>query len=136
MCLLFQVAFPVALFVYRVLFRIHIFGVLQVAAIFIILGIGADDVFVYTDALTEQDPSAPEAQRFSRAYRSAMTTMLTTSLTTSLAFAMTAVNKIPTVRYFGVFTALLVRRRMGDARYWTMIRNCFSKRKKVPCTQP
>ena len=45
-CGLLQVllSFPVALCLYSVVFRIKLFGVLQVAGIFIILGIGADDM--------------------------------------------------------------------------------------------
>jgi len=42
-------SFPFALFVYAVIFRITYFATLQVMTIFLILGIGADDVFVFTE---------------------------------------------------------------------------------------
>lgn len=42
-------SFPISLFVYSVVFRITYFATLQVMTIFLILGIGADDVFVFTE---------------------------------------------------------------------------------------
>ncbi|KAH8051663.1 hypothetical protein JL720_15047 [Aureococcus anophagefferens] len=41
---------PLSLFVYRVFLQITYFSPMQILAIFVILGIGADDVFVYSDA--------------------------------------------------------------------------------------
>lgn len=67
-------------------------------AIFVILGIGADDVLILTGALLlESDASRPATERFASAFRSAFTAMLTTSVTTAAAFGMTAIIKIPTV---------------------------------------
>ena len=115
-CGLLQVllSFPVALCLYSVVFRIKLFGVLQVAGIFIILGIGADDIFILTDALKQLKIKKTNGtimsrdERFARAFNSSFTTMLTTSMTTSFAFGMTAVIKIPTVRYMGVFAMTMV----------------------------
>ena len=111
-CGLLQVllSFPVALCLYSVVFQIKLFGVLQVAGIFIILGIGADDIFILTDALKQlKDAHLMERdERFARAFTTSFTTMLTTSITTSFAFGMTAVIKIPTVRYMGVFAMTMV----------------------------
>ena len=71
--------------------------------------IGADDVLILTGALQlEKDSSRPAVERFGSAFRSAFVTMLTTSVTTAAAFGMTAVIKIPTVRYFAVFCSLMV----------------------------
>ena len=102
-------AFPVTLFIYAVVLRIKLFGVLQAMAIFVILGIGADDVLILTGALLlEEDTSRPAVERFASAFRSAFSAMLTTSVTTAAAFGMTAIIKIPTVRYFAVFCSLMV----------------------------
>lgn len=102
-------AFPVTLFVYAVVLRIKLFGVLQAMAIFVILGIGADDVLILTGALLlHEERTAPAAERFAAAFRHAFGAMLTTSVTTAAAFGMTAAIKIPTVRYFAVFCALMV----------------------------
>lgn len=77
-------------------------------AIFVILGIGADDVLILTSALLFEDPSKPAYERFSSAFRAAFSAMLTTSVTTAAAFGMTASILVPTVRYFAVFCALMV----------------------------
>ena len=41
---------PVSLFLYRVVLRIDYFETLQALAVFVILGVGADDIFVMVDA--------------------------------------------------------------------------------------
>ena len=40
------ISFPSTYFFYRLIFQIEHFGTLQVLAIYVILGIGADDIFV------------------------------------------------------------------------------------------
>jgi len=41
---------PSALFFYRIVFRIPFFNQLHILAIYLVLGIGADDIFVFVDA--------------------------------------------------------------------------------------
>lgn len=94
-------AFPVTLYLYAVVLQIKLFGVLQAMAIFVILGIGADDVLILTGALLFEDPRKPPIERFERAFRSAFSAMLTTSVTTAAAFGMTASILVPTVRSVG-----------------------------------
>ena len=104
-------SFPVALAIYSIVFQVKLFSLLQVAGVFIILGIGADDVFILTDAvrqLRKASPKLSQRELFSRAFSSSFRTMLTTSATTSLAFGMTMVIKIPTVRYMGLFACTMV----------------------------
>lgn len=43
-------SFPVALFFYRLVFQIKFFSEVNLLVVFILLGIGADDIFVFTDA--------------------------------------------------------------------------------------
>ncbi len=43
---------PVAIFFYRVILQISFFQTLHSLAIFIILGIGADNIFVFIDAVS------------------------------------------------------------------------------------
>ena len=51
-------SFPVALFFYKPLFQIDFFNEMNLLVIFILLGIGADDIFVFTDAY-KQSGSVP-----------------------------------------------------------------------------
>ena len=44
---------PVSIFIYKLVFRIAYLGNIQVLSIFIVLGIGADDVFVFYDAFKQ-----------------------------------------------------------------------------------
>ena len=82
-------AFPVTLFCYSVVLRIKLFSVLQAMAIFVILGIGADDVLILTGALLQEKDAAarPATERFASAFASAFTAMLTTTVTTATALA-------------------------------------------------
>ncbi|KAH8085119.1 hypothetical protein JL720_7844 [Aureococcus anophagefferens] len=56
---------PLSLFVYRVFLQITYFSPMQILAIFVILGIGADGVFVYSDAW-HQSRGVPAARRRGR----------------------------------------------------------------------
>ncbi len=86
----------------------------QYLGIFFIMGIGADDIFVFSDAFV-QSSYLPESissdleKRFAWAYRRASSAMLVTSATTFCAFAATASSTVPAIRGFGIFAGLLVR---------------------------
>ena len=43
-------SFPITLVLYRLIFRIDQFSALHILALFIVIGVAADDVFVFTDA--------------------------------------------------------------------------------------
>ena len=105
-------SFPVCFFLYRIVFGIKLFGALQIISMFIILGIGADDVFILSDALHQskiiENCGDDKLKRLSFAVRRAVETMLTTSLTSALAFGSTMVSLVPAIKYFGVFTSCLV----------------------------
>ena len=44
------IAFPIAYFLYRLVFQVSFFSNMNLLAIYIILGVGADDLFVFYDA--------------------------------------------------------------------------------------
>ena len=46
-------SFPVSIFIYRVFFGIAYLGNIQILSIFVVLGVGADDVFVFFDAFKQ-----------------------------------------------------------------------------------
>ena len=106
------VSFPTTYFFYRVVLGIVHFGTLQVLAIFVILGIGADDVFVFFDAYRQSKavlpPGTSREVRMQWAYRKASVAMLLTSVTTFAAFMVTALSGVINIRVFGVFAATLV----------------------------
>jgi protein dispatched 1 len=105
-------SFPVTYFFYRVVFKIEHFGTLQVLAVYVILGIGADDIFVLYDAFMQAPSEGTDgftlAHRISWAMRRAVSAMSATSITTFFAFVVTAVSPVINIRCFGMFAGLMV----------------------------
>ena len=103
-------SFMEANLIYRVVIGFRYFGFFHVLSMFIILGIGADDLFVFWDAWRESGlrdfPTL--AHRLDETYRKSSVSMLVTSLTTMMAFATSALSPLLAVKSFGVFSAVLV----------------------------
>jgi len=128
------VSLPVALFIYKGIIGIDYFGDIHIVAIFVILGIGANDVFVFFDAFRHSEVSwttlrgfptpaiAKERNvygtgdadtevliaRVSYTFLRASGAVFNTSLTTFAAFMATGVSPIIPVAAFGYFAALAV----------------------------
>ena len=85
---------------------------MQIMVIFIVLGIGADDIFVFCDAW-KQSRAHPKASRsiearFQWSWSRAMKAMSVTSLTTGSAFILTSLSDIPQISTFGTFAAVVI----------------------------
>lgn len=80
--------------------------------IFIVLGIAADDVFVFCDAWKQSKRIAfladDEHRRMAYSFRRAFKAILVTSSTTSIAFLANALSEIRPIRAFGIFAAIIV----------------------------
>jgi predicted RND superfamily exporter protein len=103
-------AFPVAFFFYRCLFQVSYFQNLQILAVFVMLGIGADDVFVFVDAF-KQSRNLPElstCERVIYAADRASKAIFATSLTTAGAFAATTTSSVMPIAAFGIFASTLI----------------------------
>ena len=104
---------PLAFFVYRLVFQIRFFSFMHILAVFVLLGIGADDVFVFVDAF-KQSSSEPGIEpgdldkRIEYAAFRASKAVLLTSLTTTAAFLATAISEILPISTFGIFAALCI----------------------------
>lgn len=96
--------------VYRVVIGFRYFGYFHILSIFIVLGIGADDLFVFYDAWRATGfKSYPSlAHRLSHAYRKSALSMFITSLTTTVAFASSALSPLLATKSFGIFSSILV----------------------------
>ncbi|KAL4238149.1 hypothetical protein ACF0H5_002860 [Mactra antiquata] len=95
---------------YRYVFQFKYFGFFHVISLFLILGIGADDLFVFYDTwrLTGHTKYPSNAHRLSDCYRRAAKTTFVTSLTTTVAFLVSGLSPLLPVKTFGIFTAILV----------------------------
>ncbi|CAD5119818.1 DgyrCDS8401 [Dimorphilus gyrociliatus] len=96
--------------IYRFILDMRYFGYFHIIAIFIILGIGADDIFVFFDTwkATGLESYNSLAHRLSDCYRRASGTMLFTSITTAAAFFASGASPILPIGTFGIFTGILV----------------------------
>jgi len=104
---------PMAVFFYRVVFGFMYFDFLNMLVLYIILAIGADDVFIWVDAYKQsayQDPiiSSDLEARMSWAWRRAAYAMFATSCTTCGAFLATAFSPLLELQSFGIYAALVI----------------------------
>lgn len=96
--------------IYRVVLDFRYIGFFHVLTLFIVLGIGADDIFVFYDVWrnTAYDSYPSLAHRLSDAYRKSVFSMLFTSITTSTAFFASAISPLLATRSFGVFSGIVI----------------------------
>ena len=107
--LMILLSFPLALFLYVVVFRVRYFAMIHVLAIFIALGVGADDIFVYVNAWRHSRRVATSFEaRIAYAHRKTYRAVLATSFTTAVAFFATWVSPVMPVGAFGCFAALAI----------------------------
>lgn len=100
---------PTALFFYKMVFQILFFDFIHILVVFIILGIGADGVFVMIDAWKQSRLLfTDEFERLTYAYNRAVATVFNTSFTTVIAFSSTALTPLIPISTFGVFAALCI----------------------------
>ena len=95
---------------YRIVLDYRYLGHLHIISVFIILGIGADNIFVFfnTWKATGQHMYKSVAHRMSDCYRRTALTMFFTSLTTMVAFIANGTSPLLPIGSFGVFTGVLV----------------------------
>jgi len=106
-------SFPVTWFLYRVVFQLKYMGMLNFISMFVIIGIGADDIFVFCDAWAQARLEGPVVNRtletrLAWAYKRAASAMLITSLTDACAFYVNIVSTVVVVRIFGIFMGTMV----------------------------
>lgn len=107
-------SFPIAILIYRCIFRIEYIGSIQALSIFICLGIGADDVFVYWDAFRQSSGRAHSSgdselhERLMISSTRASKAIFVTSLTTTGAFLATAWSSITPLAGFGILSATMI----------------------------
>lgn len=98
---------PLALFFYRGVFQVTFFNQLHVLAIYLVLGIGADDIFVFMDGWNQSiNQYRNTADRLDATFKRAVYAMGATSSTTCVAFMATAVSPIMPIASFGIYAAL------------------------------
>mmetsp|Transcript_25152 Transcript_25152/g.32682 ORF Transcript_25152/g.32682 Transcript_25152/m.32682 type:complete len:932 (-) Transcript_25152:127-2922(-) len=111
---IFQVvaSFVPGFFIYRLIFQVNYFQTLHMLAIFVILGVGADNVFVFTDAWNQMKAypqlEADDELRLAMTFRRAARMTLATSFTTFSAFMATGISKIMPIATFAYFASCVI----------------------------
>eukprot|EP00931_Biecheleriopsis_adriatica_P042517 TRINITY_DN2423_c0_g1_i3.p1 TRINITY_DN2423_c0_g1~~TRINITY_DN2423_c0_g1_i3.p1 ORF type:complete len:948 (+),score=196.93 TRINITY_DN2423_c0_g1_i3:428-2845(+) len=113
-CGMFEIVFslPVGMTLWTIVGQQKIFWY-QMLVIYMILGIGADDVFILYDAWLQSRYERPaisskDSTRFTWAYRRSFHAMLVTTATTCGSFVIGAFSPLPQVSAFCVFAAVVV----------------------------
>jgi len=109
---------PIGCGIYKLLFGIPYFDTLQTLVIFLVLGVGADDVFVLADAWKQSEKTVSKADymnevdyihdRLFLAYSRTAQAVFNTSFTTAMAFVATAMSPIMPISTFGVYAAICI----------------------------
>eukprot|EP01065_Artemidia_motanka_P029383 TRINITY_DN354_c0_g1_i5.p1 TRINITY_DN354_c0_g1~~TRINITY_DN354_c0_g1_i5.p1 ORF type:complete len:1381 (+),score=421.40 TRINITY_DN354_c0_g1_i5:88-4230(+) len=100
-------------FTYRWIFQVKTFWSLSTLALYIVLSIGADDLFVFIDHWREALESNDDETKYMRGrmawtWKRAGRAMLITSITTMMAFISTMTSQFLNISTFGLFAATLV----------------------------
>jgi hypothetical protein len=105
-------SFPIAYTIFSVVLGIEWFAFLNWLGLFVVLGIGADDIFVFYDAwrqsFTILSPATLLEDRIAWVWARASMAMLITSATTSAAFLSNSVNPVKVIELFGWFMCILI----------------------------
>ncbi|XP_030854402.1 protein dispatched homolog 1-like [Strongylocentrotus purpuratus] len=102
-----------AYFVYFAVFRIPFFPFMNLTSVILLVGIGADDAFVFCDIWKQSRKDRPNAPRVivvMETLRHAALSMFVTSLTTASAFYANTISNITAIKCFGLYagTAILL----------------------------
>jgi len=104
--------FAPSILLYGLVFQQSYFGILQVMSMFLILAIGADDVFVLIDTWSQVNcehwRDRDMYERLSYSLRHAAKVMGTTSASTIFSFIANVTSEIPAIWTFGLFCAILI----------------------------
>ena len=103
-CIIYAMGLPY--FLYTMVFKLDFFPFLNVTTLVFLVGIGADDAFVYYDIWRQTRAANPNAnimQLTLKTLRYAALSMLVTSLTTASAFFAGLSSAITAIKLFGLF---------------------------------
>ena len=106
---------PVGVVIYRGIYQIPFWQQLHTLVVFVILGIGADDIFVYVDAWKQTAATFGDGRdeetlhrRLNAAFVHTAQAVFNTSFTTAFAFIATGFSPLMPVATFGFYAATVV----------------------------
>ncbi|XP_031553348.1 protein dispatched homolog 1-like [Actinia tenebrosa] len=108
-CIIFALVF--SYFLYNIVFGVSFFPFLNVITLVFLVGIGADDAFVYYDIWRQTKLAHPDADVVTLTFKTlryAALSMFVTSFTTSAAFFASVTSHITSIKCFGIFAGLSI----------------------------
>lgn len=109
---------PFSFSFYKFVLGIPFFSQMHILTIFLVLGVGADDVFVLNDAWKQsltavpreagEDKEAFLAKRMFYAYKRTASAVFNTSFTTAMAFVSTGISPMMSISTFGWFASVCI----------------------------
>lgn len=94
------------------IFRVTYYSSLHSMVVFIVLGIAADNIFVFIDAWRQsaciEEYKGDMHMRMSYAWKRALKAIAVTSSTTSVAFLANAFSPIMPIKAFGIYAAIII----------------------------
>ena len=105
-------SFPITYIIYRGILQITMNTPLNLLSVFIVIGVAANDIFIFCDAwrqselikILEKNQNRRMAYAFKKSYKA----MIATSSTTSVAFLANAFSEISPIRAFGIFASIII----------------------------
>jgi len=125
--------FIIGFILYRLFFFNPFFGTFHIIAIFLLCGVGVDDMFVFQDhfeAALHVNPAHADNlwARLSWTWKLSCTAMGVTSLTTATSFFLNATSSFPGIASFGVFAGCLVVAMYTSMCFFWPALVCFNDR--------
>ena len=105
-------SFPITMLITNGIFGVTYFSNLNMLVIFIVLGIAADDIFVFIDGWRQSGKiglfNNDKKKRMAYAFRRACRAMAVTSSTTAVAFIANYFSPLMPVQSFGIYAGIIV----------------------------
>lgn len=101
----------IAYFLYVAVLRVPFFPFMNLTSIILLVGIGADDTFVFCDIwkqVSRDRTNVAQVILLIETLRHAALSMFVTSFTTASAFFVNAISSITSIRCFGIFSGLAI----------------------------
>jgi len=110
---------PISAFFYFLICNIKFWSIFNMMTIFVVMGIGADDMFIFYDCWQQAEAKMKPIEKFktendyylkrmSFTYRKAGKAMALTTTTTCIAFLSLMTSDIPAIKTFGVYSSFVI----------------------------
>ena len=105
-------SFPITYIIYRGILQITMNTPLNLLSVFIVIGVAANDIFIFCDAWRQSELikilEKNQKRRMAYAFKKSFKAMIATSSTTSVAFLANAFSEIIPIRAFGIFASIII----------------------------